>query len=101
VRNSSFAKIFLFLILILAPPATASSQSLDVNIRVGTSLNNNRAITCSQGERLLRFRGFRDVRRIDCRGRFFVYRAWMGSRRYEVALNSRNGRVVDVRRIRR
>jgi hypothetical protein len=40
------------------------------------------------------------VRRIDCRGRIFIYHARRGGNRFEVALNSRNGRVVDVRRIR-
>ncbi|WP_349008484.1 hypothetical protein [Mesorhizobium sp. CN2-181] len=83
----------------LAAPAPA--EAVTINITVGSSLNNGRAITCNQGKRLLRNRGFRDVRRVDCRGRFFVYHARRGGNRFEVALNSRTGRVADVRRIRR
>lgn len=81
----------------LPPPAGA----VTININVGTSLNNGRGITCAQGERILRNRGFRDVRRVNCRGRYFVYRGWRGGNRFEIAVRSSNGRVVDVRRIRR
>ena len=81
----------------LPPPA----EAVTININIGTSLNNGRGITCAQGERLLRNRGFRDIRRINCRGRYFVYRGWRGGSRFEIAVRSSNGRVVDVRRIRR
>lgn len=103
MRKVIVAKLCLALILILTTFAfqPAFAQSVDVNIRIGTSLNNGRSITCSQGERLLRLRGFRDIRRVDCRGRFFVYRSSLGIRRFEVTLSSRDGRVVDMRRIRR
>ncbi|WP_183260055.1 hypothetical protein [Aminobacter niigataensis] len=83
----------------LATPTPA--QAVTVNITIGTSLNHGRAISCSQGQRLLQNRGFRDVRRIDCRGRIFIYHARRGNSRFEIALSSRTGRVVDVRRIRR
>ncbi|MCX7304013.1 MAG: hypothetical protein NTV73_06710 [Hyphomicrobiales bacterium] len=89
----------LSLLMPLALPAPA--QAVSVSITVGSSLNNGRAISCRDGERLLRNRGFSDVRRIDCRGRFFIYPARRGGQRFEVALNSHNGRVVDMRRIRR
>ncbi len=87
------------LVMPLAAPGPAHAVS--VNITVGSNLNRGRAISCSQGQRLLRNRGFRDVRRVDCRGRFFIYHARRGNNRYEVAVNSRTARVVDVRRIRR
>jgi hypothetical protein len=38
---------------------------------------------------------------VDCRGRFFVYHARRGAGRFEIAISAHNGRVVDVRRIRR
>jgi hypothetical protein len=87
---------------LLAAPAVlpAAAQSVNININVGTSLNNGRGISCAQGERILRNRGFRDVRRIDCRGRHFVYRAWRGGSRFEITVRSSNGRVVNIRRIR-
>jgi len=81
----------------LPPPA----QAVTINIHIGSNLNHGRAISCRDGERILRNRGFRDVRRVNCSGRFFVYRAWRGGRRYEIAVNRHNGRVVDVRRLRR
>jgi len=78
----------------------APAEAVTVNINIGTSLNNGRGISCAQGERILRNRGFRDVRRMDCRGRYFVYRAWRGGSRFEIAVRSSTGRVVDMRRIR-
>jgi len=82
----------------ISVPTEASAQT-HISISVGTNLNRGRGISCSQGERLLRNRGFRDVRRIDCRGRFFIYRAWRGGSRFEIAIRQRDGRVVDMRRI--
>lgn len=80
-------------------PEAAAQTSVNINIGVGSNLNRGRGITCSQGERLLRNRGFRDVRRVDCSGRFFIYRAWRGNTRFEIAVRRSDGRVVDMRRI--
>lgn len=101
MRNSFLGRLLLVLFFVWTTPVPVFSQSVNINIRMGTSINNNRPITCAQGQRILRQRGFRDVRRIDCRGRFFIYRAWRGNQRFEVALRARDGRVVDLRRIRR
>lgn len=79
-----------------APPANA----VTININIGGTISNGRSISCSQGERLLRNRGFRDIRRVDCRGRFFIYRAWRGNRRFEIAIRASTGVIVDIRRIR-
>jgi hypothetical protein len=81
----------------LPTPAEASS----VNITIGSDLNRGRSISCRDGEWRLRDRGFRNIRRVDCGGRFFIYHASRDGRRYEIALSSHNGRVVDKRRIRR
>jgi hypothetical protein len=99
-RALTFSAMALALLLTL-PAMPTSADAVTINIHVGTSLNNGRSISCSQGERILRNRGYRDIRRVDCRGRYFVYRAWRGGSRFEVAIRSSNGRVVDVRRIRR
>jgi hypothetical protein len=85
---------------LLVPPVAVSTPAqaqVSINIQVGTDLNRGRRISCSDGERLLRARGYRDVRRIDCRGRYFVYRAWRGNNRFEIALSASTGRVVDYR----
>jgi hypothetical protein len=88
---------------LFGPPVIAPTpaEAVTINIQVGSNLNQGRRITCSEGERLLRNRGFRDIRRVDCRGRFFVYRAWRGNNRFEIALRASNGEVVDYRWLRR
>jgi hypothetical protein len=78
------------------PPA---AHAVTIDIRIGTNISNGRGISCGQGERFLRLRGYRDIRRVDCTGRFFVYRAWRGGSRFEIAIRSRDGRVVDKRRL--
>ena len=101
LRRPTLASVGLALGLLIAPLALPTpAQAVTININIGTNLNNGRAITCRDGERLLRNRGFRDVRRVDCRGRFYVYHARRGGSRFEIALNRHNGRVVDLRRIR-
>jgi hypothetical protein len=96
-----FACLALVLGLVVPITLPAPAQAVTVNLTIGTSLNNGRAITCRDGVRILRNRGFRDIRRVDCRGRFFVYHARRGGSRFEIAISAHNGRVVDVRRIRR
>jgi hypothetical protein len=94
--------VFFGLAISFATPMNlqAPAYAAAANLSVGSSLNHGRAITCAQGQRLLQNRGFRNLRRVDCRGRFFIYHGWLGSRRFEVALSSSTGRVVDLRRIR-
>jgi hypothetical protein len=77
------------------------SAALSITLNVGASLDGGRPISCFEGERRLRLRGFYNVRSLDCRGQIFVYRASRDGRRYEIAVSRHNGRVVDVRRIRR
>jgi hypothetical protein len=102
MNQRTFAPLLIALGLLLTPVVTpAPAEAVTINIHVGSSLNNGRGITCWEGERLLRNRGFRDIRRMDCRGRYFVYRGWRGGSRFEIAIRSSNGRVVDVRRISR
>lgn len=88
--------------LSLLAPVTipAPVQAASIAIHVGSNLNHGRAISCRQGQILLQNRGFRDVRRVDCRGRFFVYTARRGGGRFEITLNSRTGRVSNVHRLR-
>lgn len=101
MRRLLFACLGLALSFAVPAAMPTPAQALTIELHNGTSLNNGHAITCRDGERILRNRGFRDIRRVDCRGRFFVYRARRGGDRFEITINARNGRVVDVRRIRR
>ncbi len=101
MHRHTLAATFALAIAFAAPLAVpAYVEAATPTLAIGSSLNNGRAISCSQGQRLLRNRGFRDVRRVDCRGRFFVYRAVRSGSRFEVVLNSHTARVTNVRRIR-
>jgi hypothetical protein len=88
------AMIFCF---ISTPMQTAEAK---VTINIGISINKDRKLTCREGQRLLRLYGFRDIVRLDCNGRFYVYRGLGDRGRYEITLRAANGRVVDLRRIR-
>lgn len=83
--------------LTFAPVAVVPAQAQSVTI----DINSGRGISCRQGADRLRSWGYRDVTVRDCRGRFFVYRASRDRSRWEVALDSRNGRPVDKRWLRR
>lgn len=101
VLRRTLASLAVVIGLLLIPALMpAPANAVTVNINTGTNLNYGRRITCAQGERLLRNRGFRNVRRVDCRGRHFAYRGWRGRNRYEVTVRSHDGRVVGRRRIR-
>ncbi len=91
------------LVLSFVVPVTSPTlaHAVTINVNIGTNLNHGRSITCRDGARILRNRGFRDIRRVDCRGRFFIYHARRGGSRFEIAVSARNGRVVDFRRLRR
>lgn len=101
MRRLLFACLGLALSLAVPVAMPTPAQALTININIGSSLNNGRAVTCRDGERILRNRGFRDIRRVDCRGRFLVYHARRGTGRFEIAVSAHNGRVVDFRRLRR
>jgi hypothetical protein len=103
VLRSSLVSIMLAVALMVSPvviPQDAVAQ-IGINIGVGNSLNHGRGITCRQGERLLRNRGFRDVHMINCRGTFFNYRATRNGERFEISIRQRDGRIVEMRRISR
>jgi hypothetical protein len=50
---------------------------------------------------LLRNRGFRNVRRLDCRGQQFVYTGTRRGSLYRITVRARDGRIVGYRRLRR
>ena len=97
-RPLSIAAVLIFA-AVAAPMPAQSRVSVNVNIGNGTSLDSGRRISCAEGARLIRNRGFRDVTRTDCRGRNFTYEASRRGRRYQVVVRARDGRVVDYRRL--
>ncbi|KAB2718942.1 hypothetical protein F9K75_05940 [Brucella intermedia] len=77
-------------------PAFSQSRSATVGVRI----NNGHRIRCSDGVRLLRMRGFRNVRALDCRGSHFLYRGDRQRRTYDVTVRARDGRITNVRPVR-
>ena len=58
-----------------------------------------RGISCQRGKRIVENAGFRRVRIRDCKGRNFRYTGRKKGDNFEIRVNSRNGRIVSVRRI--
>ena len=56
-------------------------------------------LNCRQARRVVRNRGYRNIRSIDCRGRRFTFHAIKRGRWYRVRMNSRNGRLFGIRRL--
>lgn len=101
MRPATWSAFALAACLILPVSVPAPAYAVSINIHVGSNLNFGRAITCRQGQQLIQNRGFRNVRRVDCGGRTFVYHARRGSGDFEISISSRTGRVMEIRRLRR
>lgn len=56
-------------------------------------------ISCGEGRELLRERGFRRVRTVECQGRTFTYVGFRYGDTFRVLVNSRTGRIVGLRNI--
>ena len=84
----------------VATPVPAEARvNVNVNIGTGSSLNFGRSISCAQGARIIRNRGFSNVIQRNCRGRTFTYDAWRRGRQYRVSVRARDGLVVDYFRV--
>jgi hypothetical protein len=81
-------------------PAQAS-VTVNINIGNGTSLDSGRRITCAQGARLIRNRGFSGVTQRNCSGRTFRYEGSRRGNRYEISVRASDGRVTNYRRLAR
>jgi len=91
-----FAALTTFGVSSVALPAYSQGQSA----HIGTRINNGHRVSCRQGVRLLRMRGFNNVRMLDCRGSHFLYLATRLGRSYEITVRSRDGRIINVRLLR-
>jgi hypothetical protein len=96
--GSSLLSCTLALATLVSPVAVPGEASAQIIVGSGSSLNHGRGISCPQGARLLRTRGFRRVRQNNCRGRYFTYRGVRNGVSYEIGVRQRDGRIVDVRR---
>jgi hypothetical protein len=83
--------------LLMMPVATAPAQA---GISIDLNLGGNGRISCGRGRRLVEDRGFWDVRPRNCSGRNYSYFGRRGGgRAFIILVDSRRGRIVDVRRI--
>lgn len=56
-------------------------------------------VSCGEGRAIMRDRGFRSVRTIECQGRTYTYLGRRDGRTFRVLLSARSGRVVDMDRV--
>lgn len=82
---------------LLVPDAPAAAQ-VNIQINVGSTLNSGRRISCWEGQRMLERRGFRSIRALDCRGRFFNYTGRRNSAWWWIDVQARDGRIVRLDR---
>ncbi len=79
---------------------TVPAFSQHRSVVIGTRINHGHRIRCAEGVRLLRMRGFRNVRALDCRGSHFLYRGDRFRRTYDITVRARDGRITNIRTIR-
>lgn len=60
-------------------------------------VSRHRAISCSQARQVVRWRGFRNVRAIDCRLPNYRFTGWRGGRKFTIRVNSR-GTITRITR---
>ena len=58
-------------------------------------------LSCGQGRRIVKNRGFRQITALDCRGRAYTYKGRKRGRWYTVEIKSSNGRVIRTSPINR
>ncbi|MDT4863697.1 hypothetical protein FQZ97_984150 [compost metagenome] len=92
----TFAALFISGIVTVPAPAFSQHQLA----AVGARINNGHRIHCNQGTRLLRARGFHNVRALDCRGSHFLYRGNRVGRTYDITVRARDGRITNMRLVR-
>ena len=81
--------------LIMMPVATVPAQAgVDININIG----GKKRISCGRGARIVEDRGFRRVRARNCRGDNYQYFGRRHGDDFIITVNSRRGRIVDIRR---
>lgn len=62
----------------------------------GYGLVINPRVSCGEGRLIVRDRGFRRVRTVECRGRTYTYLGRRHGDTFRVLVSSRTGRIVDV-----
>jgi hypothetical protein len=56
-------------------------------------------MSCFQGRQSLRWKGFKQIKTLDCAGKFYGYTARKNGKLYKVQLNSFSGHVVSIKKL--
>ena len=83
--------------LMMMPVATVPAKA-GVGVTIDLGLGKNR-ISCRRGARIVEDYGFWDVRARNCSGDHYRYVGRKRNGKFVITLNSRRGRIVDVRRL--
>jgi hypothetical protein len=101
-RKTALSLVLAAMVLSPVGPSPAEAKSsVNITIVIGSDISHGRRISCGEGERLLRHRGFRHVRRIDCRGQTYAYHGYRGPHLFRIVVRASNGRIIDLDRLRR
>lgn len=96
-------------LVLLQPQAALAKKNVDVDINIGVPgpgyynpgypvyPGSVGRISCWQGVKRVQYRGFYNVKPLDCGGKFYSYRARRGPDVFRITVNSFSGRVVGVR----
>ena len=104
VKNALCAAAMAVPLALMTTPASAD-HDIDVRLGVGfgtphygysvypDSFYHRRKLSCWQARQLVRDRGFRRVRTIECNGRVYTFRAFRRNHIFVVKVNARTGAV--------
>lgn len=82
--------------LLMMPVATPPAKA---GINIDINLGGKKKISCGRGRRIVEDAGFRRVEPRNCGGRNYSYFGRRHGDNFIIVLDSRRGRIVDVRRL--
>lgn len=88
---------------LLAAPAADANVTISITVNIGNwhgpgfyDGHWRDKLTCAEGRRLLRQRGYSNVQSLECQGRYYLYRASSQHGQVIIELNARTGKVQRV-----
>jgi hypothetical protein len=88
---------------LLAAPAAEAKVTISITVNIGNWHGPGfydgqwrDKLTCGEGRRLLRQRGYSNVQSLECQGRYYLYRASSRHGQVIIELNARAGKVRRV-----
>jgi hypothetical protein len=104
MRNTLFATALALPFLLFAASPSMAQVDVDIGINTPGIYVNPRydddypsrrrgRLRCWEAKQLVRERGYRDVRTIECEGRVYTFEGRRRGNEYEISVNSRTGAV--------